>query len=303
MAYNLYDFAAHPYRLDMFLVEHINDLRTVDFCFALNSLAMFLRATGAKDSLLAHLKDKYRGIVELVRFSRAGWDGISCEYDILRHEKSLVEWLDRNKDTNDIKMFVSHSFLCMSAFQVSTFIQLSPSTQYMLLKTIQGCVVDVGRNYRGTGQDVSVFQLVCGEIVCALLRQLLAVNRVDMFNWVVDVLELKERYGSSTVLLSAIRETLSKMIPKSIGEMVEMSTRYDAKERVSYEEVVFEMNLLETRFEPSNLFLYIYLDNDYLLQGMRENKELMEFFSLPFDWDELAWLKDDFKVNLREWPF
>ena len=52
-----------------------------------------------------------------------------------------------------------------------------------------------------------------------------------------------------------------------------------------------------------SLFLYIYLDCDYLLQGMRENKDLMEFFNLPFDWDELAWLNDKFVVNVRSWPF
>ena len=255
MVYDLYDFGAHPYRMDLFLVEHINDLRTVDFCFAVNSLATFLHATGANSYVLGEIKKKYHGVVELVKFDRAGWRGMYGEDRFFNGEKNLVEWLNKTSDSRDFGSLISHSYLALSAFQASTFLQLKPASQFSLLKS-----------------------------------------------WVVDVLEFKERYGSSTMILAAIRDVISSLIPKSLNDMVS-GPGYDDKNRVSYEEVVFEMNLLDNGFEQTNLFLYIYLDGDYLLQGMKENKDLMEFFNLPFDWEELKWLKDDFKVNLREWPF
>ena len=40
-----------------------------------------------------------------------------------------------------------------------------------------------------------------------------------------------------------------------------------------------------------------------LMKGMKENKELLEFFSLPFDWDGLKWMKDDYKIETRFSPF
>jgi hypothetical protein len=301
MVYNLYDFVAHPYRVDPFLVEHINDLRTVNFCFALNSLATFLNATGASMTILNEIRSRFRGVVELVKFSRNGWDGVNAEDRFFRCEMNLVDWLNKTNDSRDYRMLISHSFLAMSAFQASTFMQLCPASQFLLLKTIQEEVLATGRNYRVKFESGVVYS-VYGEMVCTLLRQILSLNRVDMFNWVVDVLNLKERYGSSTILLSVVRDSLSKMIPKSLRDMVDISG-YDYMEKVSYEEVVFEMNLLNNGFEQSNLFLYIYLDNDYLLQGMKDNKDLMEFFNLPFDWDELNWLKDDHKVNVRQSPF
>lgn len=303
MVYDLYDFAAHPYRLDPFLVEHIQDLRTVDFCFAVNALATFLHATEANNSVLGEIKEKYHGVVELVKFDRVGWCGMYGEDRFFNGEKSLVEWLNKASDSRDFGSLISHSYLALSAFQASTFLQLNPQSQYLLLKTMQECVVEVGRNWRGHS-DSDVFLAVYGEFAYTLMRQLLACNKMDIFNWVVDVLDFKNRYGSSIILMSAIRDTIFKLIPKSLGDMVENGSGYcETKERVSYEEIVFEMNLLDNGFEQTNLFLYIYLDGDYLLQGMRENKDLMEFFNLPFDWDELAWLKDNFIVNVRQWPF
>ena len=301
MVYDLYDFGAHPYRMDLFLVEHINDLRTVDFCFAVNSLATFLHATGANSYVLGEIKKKYHGVVELVKFDRAGWRGMYGEDRFFNGEKNLVEWLNGTSDSRDFGSLISHSYLALSAFQASTFLQLKPASQFSLLKSLQECVLEAGRNHYST-KEIGVVYSVCGECVYSLLRQLLAINQIEMFNWVVDVLEFKERYGSSTMILAAIRDVISSLIPKSLNDMVS-GPGYDNKNRVSYEEVVFEMNLLDNGFEQTNLFLYIYLDGDYLLQGMKENKDLMEFFNLPFDWEELKWLKDDFKVNLREWPF
>ena len=300
MVYDLYDFGAHPYRIDLFLVEHINDLRTVDFCFAVNALATFLHATEANNTVLGEIKEKYHGVVELVKFDRAGWKGVYGEDKFFKCERNLVEWLNKGSDLRDFCQFLSRSYLALSAFQASTFIQLNPTSQYLLLKGLKECVLEVGRNHYSS-HEIGVVYNVFGECVYTLLRQLLAGNRIDMFNWVVDVLEFKERYGASTILQVSVRDIISKLIPKSLYEMATSS--YDDKERVSYEEIVFEMNLLDNGFEQTNLFLYIYLDCDYLLQGMKDCKDLMEFFNLPFDWEDLSWLKDDFKVSVRESPF
>ena len=303
--YDLYDFGAHPYRFDTFLVEHIEDLRPIDFFFAVNSLAMFLKSTGASDSLLGELKERYHGTEDLVKFSRAGWDGIREEEKFHRCGMGLVEWLNGISDQRDFRNIISHSYFAMSAFQASTFVHLNPAAQFALLRMLQECVAEVGYNhYRAMWFEIGMKYDVLGEMLCSLLRQLLFLNLVDLFNWTVDVMQFNGRYCPTAVLQEAVKHSLSNVIPKSLLDMVDGSgIECEGHEQTSYEEVVFEMNLLETKFEPCDLFLYIYLGHDHMLMGMRENKELLEFFSLPFDWDELAWLKDGHKVEKRNSPF
>ena len=64
----------------------------------------------------------------------------------------------------------------------------------------------------------------------------------------------------------------------------------------TFEELVFEMNMMETQFDVLDLFIYIYLFDSGFFKGMKENPGLLEFFNLPFDWNELEKLKPDWRL-------
>ena len=305
MAYDLYDLGRHPYRVDEFLVKHIEDLRPTDFLFALNSLATFSIATDDCKSLLHELKERFHGHSDVAKFIRSGWEGVYGEDKFYTCEINLVDWLNKMVSARDAAKFVSSSFLALSAFQASTFLNLNPAAQFTLLKGLQEAFSD-SRYLRGLrNADPTMTCSIYGDILCGLLRQLLAVDNTEIFNWVLDVLDFNGGYCASTLLQEAVKTSVYKLVPESLSDKVRVSGYLETRkeDRISFEELTFEMNLLETTFEPYDLFLAIYLGKDYLLKGMKENKELLEFFSLPFDWDGLKWMKDDYKIETRFSPF
>ena len=305
MAYDLYDLGRHPYRVDPFLVKHIDDLRETEFLFAVNSLATFSIATDDCKSLIRELKDRFHGRSDVAKFIRSGWEGVYGEDKFYTCETNLVDWLNKMVSAQDAAKFASRSFLAISAFQASTFLNLNPAAQFTLLKGLQEAFSN-SRDLRGLrNADPVMACSVYGDILCGLLRQLLAVNNTEIFNWVLDVLGFNGGYCASTILQEAVKSSLYKLIPESISDKVRVSGYLETRkeDRISFEELVFDMNLLETTFEPYDLFLAIYLGKDYLLKGMKENKELLEFFSPPFDWDGLKWMKDDYKIDTRVSPF
>ena len=305
MAYDLYDLGRHPYRVDSFLVKHIEDLRPTEFLFAVNSLATFSIATDDCKSLIRELKDRFHGRSGVAKFIRSGWEGVYGEDKFYTCETNLVDWLNKTVSEQDATKFISRSFLAISAFQASTFLNLNPAAQFILLKGFQEAFSE-SRALRGSRTSDPILTCsVYGDILGGLLRQLLALNQTEIFNWVLDVLEFNGGYYSSTILQEAVKSSLYKLIPESLSDKVRVSGYLETRkeDRISFEELVFDMNLLETTFEPYDLFLVIYLGKDYLLKGMKENKELLEFFSLPFDWDGLKWMKDDYKIETRFSPF
>lgn len=305
MAYDLYDLGRHPYRVDPFLVKHIDDLRETEFLFALNSLATFSIATDDCKSLIQELKDRFHGHKDVAKFIRSGWEGVYGEDKFYTCEINLVDWLNKIVSAQDAAKFISRSFLAISAFQASTFLNLNPAAQFTLLKGFEEAFSD-SRTFRWKRNDDPVVSCtIYGDILCGLLRQLLALNQTEIFNWVLDVLDFNGGYCASTVLQEAVKASVYKLMPESLADKVRVSGYLETRkeDRISFEELTFEMNLLETTFEPYDLFLAIYLGKDYLLKGMKENKELLEFFSLPFDWDSLKWMKDDYKIETRFSPF
>ena len=304
MVYDLYDLGRHPYRVDSFLVKHIEDLRPTEFLFALNSLATFSIATENK-CLLHELRDRFHGRRDVAKFIRSGWEGVYGEDKFHTCEINLVDWLNKIVSAQDAAKFVSRSFLSLSAFQASTFLNLNSATQFTLLKGFEEAFSDSRTFHWKRNDDPAMTCAIYGDILCGLLRQLLALNQTEIFNWVLDVLGFKGGYCASTVLQEAVKASVYKLIPESLSDKVRVSGYLETRneDRISFEEIVFEMNLLETTFEPYDLFLAIYLGKEYLLKGMKENKELLEFFSLPFDWDGLKWMKDDYKIDTRVSPF
>ena len=298
LVYDLYDIGRHPYRVDPFLVSHIDDLPKTDFMFAVNSLASFSVDTENK-GLLYELKDRFSGNTDVINIIRAGWDGGYGENKVYTCETNLVDWLNKIEETHDASRFIAHSFLSMSAFQTFTFLDLNPATQFTLLKGFQKVFSEYIFN-GSRSRNPTLAKSVYGDILCGLLRQLLVLNQIEMFNWVLDVLGFNvKHYCASILLREAVKNSFYDLIPSSLFDKVSVSDFYEVndEDRMSFEEIVFEMNLSETTFEPYNLFLAIYLGNNHLLKGMKANKELLEFFSLPFDWEDLNWMKDDYKTG------
>ena len=301
LVYDLYDIGRHPYRVDPFLVKHIDDLRATDFLFAVSSLAAFSTANENKD-LFRELKDRFHGNLVVAQLIRTGWGGIYGEYEVYTCKTSIVEWLNKMEGPNDASRFIAHSLLSLSAFQAFTFMNLNPSIQYILLKGL--LTVFSESILRGSrSRDPTLAKSVYGYILCGLLRQLLVLNQIEMFNWVLDVLGFNAKHCCDSILLrESVKNSFHDLIPISIFDKVRVSDFRDSdddEDKMSFEEIVFEMNLMGTTFEPYNLFLAIYLGNNYLLKGMKENKELLEFFSLPFDWEDLNWMKDEPKADTQ----
>ena len=306
-AYRLYDVMAHPEGIDLFLIEHMCSLRTVEFCYAANAIAESIYGNNGSEVALARLRTLYKGNVNLVEFAKTLSIAPNFQDKFFRLDADIVDWLNRTSDQRDYSRVISHTYLGMSVFQAASFMKLTPSSQFLLLKTIQEKIIEGDypshiRNscrIRNSGQIRAVY----GELISTLLRQLLLLNQIEMFNWVLSVLELEGQYGAALLIRLSIENSISSTIPECLRQMVDLTVIPDLEKKPSFEEVVFEMNLRETAFEPYNLFLYIYLDHDYLLSGMKQNKELIEFFNLPFDWDGMKWLKDDYTVPQREYPF
>lgn len=299
--YRLYDVMAHPDGIDPFLIDHMGELRTIEFCYAANAVAERIYGNNGSDTALARLRSLYKGNVYLVEFAKTLSIVPNFQDKFFNFDADIVDWLNHTSDQRDYSRVISHTYLGLSVFQAASFMKLTPSSQFLLLKTIQEKIIegDFPSHIRNSGKIRTVY----GELISTLLRQLLLLNQIEMFNWVLSVLELKGQYGAALLIRLAIENSISSTIPESLRQMVDISAIPDLEKKASFEEVVFEMNLRETSFEPYNLFLYIYIDHDYLLRGMKENKELIEFFNLPFDWDEMNWLKDDYTVPQREYPF
>jgi hypothetical protein len=250
---------------------------------------------------LARLRTLYRGNVNLVEFAKTLSIVPNFQDKFFKFDADIVDWLNRTSDQRDYSRVISHTYLGLSVFQAASFMKLTPSSQFLLLKTIQEKMIE--GDFPTRIWNPGRIRLVYGELISTLLRQLLLLNQIEMFNWVLSVLELEGQYGAALIIRLAIENSISSTIPECLRQMVDLTVIPDVEKKPSFEEVVFEMNLRETAFEPYNLFLYIYLDHDYLLSGMKENKELIEFFNLPFDWDGMKWLKDDYVGPQREYPF
>ena len=300
-AYRLYDVMAHPEGIDVFLIEHMGDLRTTEFCYAANAMAEYIYGNNGSEVALARLRTLYRGNVNLVEFAKTLSIVPNFQDRFFNFDADIVDWLNHSSDQRDYSRVISHTYLGMSVFQAASFMKLTPSSQFLLLKTIQEKMIE--GDFPSRIGNSGKIRIVYGELTSTLLRQLLLLNQIEMFNWVLSVLELEGQYGAALITRLAIENSISGTIPEGLRQMVDLAVIPDLEKKPSFEEVVFEMNLRETSFEPYNLFLYIYLDYDYLLRGMKENKELIEFFNLPFDWDGMKWLKDDYTVPQREYPF
>lgn len=272
--YDLYDLAAHPYRVNAYLARHIEALPPSDMCFAGDSLANFLVAEDIYPEVMCELRKQLRGNADLLRFRSDGYKGrliddqkvASGDVDFIR----LVEAI--SVDKRDVKTFLQESYLARSMLMATNFLSFSTRAQFVILKSIGDIIRHGGRI--NAGKHII-------HALNTLLKQLLIAGETDTFNWVVNVIEIHTGNG---VTIDRMWSDQFERIPSLLGERF-------GRELTTFEEVVFEMNMMETQFDVLDLFIYIYLFDSRFFKGMKANTELLEFFNLPFNWNELEGFK------------
>ena len=279
--YDLYDLAAHPYRVNAFLTRHVDALPASDMCFASASLANFLVAEDIYPELMKELRELLHGNANVIRFRADGYKGRFREDEMVASND-----IDFNKfveaiaiDKRDAKTFLQESYLARSMLMATNFLNFSARAQFIILSSIDDILRYGGGRHSAERHIAHAFN--------TLLKQLLVAGDTQMFNWIVNVLDL----GKTTkrLIIESLWSDQFERIPASLGERF-------GKELNTFEEIVFEMNMMETQFDVLDLFLYIYLFDSKFFKGMRENTELLEFFNLPFDWKDLERLKPDWMV-------
>lgn len=275
--YDLYDLAAHPYRVNDFLMRHIEALPPSDMCFAGDSLANFLVAEDIYPEVMCELRKQLRGNADLLRFRSDGYKGrliddqkvASGDVDFIR----LVEAI--SVDKRDIKTFLQESYLARSMLMATNFLNFSTRTQFVILKSV-GDIIRYGGGRIYAGKHIV-------HALNTLLKQLLIAGETETFNWIVNVLEI---HPSNGAIIERMWSDQFERIPRLLGERF-------GRELNTFEEVVFEMNMMETQFDVLDLFIYIYLFDSHFFKGMKANTELLEFFNLPFHWNELEKLNPE----------
>ena len=194
--------------------------------------------------------------------------GVYEDVVVARGDMDLGKLLSTiGKDFRDVSSFMGSSYLARSVFQAPVFLNLPTNVQFMTLKFISQTNSD--RSHMG-GWIIDDM----AYMVEKMLVQLLELNQMDIFNWCVNVL----RTSFNWKMQSAIMSSLQKHLPTSLLDCVNDKSK-------TFPEVVFNMNLLVGQLEPVCLFLYIYLfGHKRMIDEMKENSDLLEFFDLPFDW-------------------
>ena len=266
--YDLYDLAAHPYRINDFLVKHIVDLRPWDKCFATNMLMGLLIQEDYRPDIRNFLKRLMSSDRDFSKFRsnryRCGlWDDAMVatgDLDISNVVETAAE------DQRDVKHILNHTCLSRSVLMAGNFLRFSTKAQFMVLKVLAASM-GIDSPLAGPTND--------------LLKQLLIANEVDMFNWVFNVLNVTYPCNEFNY---ALWEDMYGRCPKNLAET-------GPGKEMSFEETVFDMNMMETQFDVLDLFLYIYDHCPNRVKGMLEYPDLLEFFNLPFKWEGLDKLK------------
>lgn len=155
-----------------------------------------------------------------------------------------------------------------SALSAKVFVQLQPQTQWILVKKIIEFISELRSRLIGPKREIALKVLT--HCLVSLMKQLLCSGYVNEFKYVKDMIGglAKDDLGLGMFLLDRIPLTLRNAI---------------ALDRSEFEEIVFEMNMVDNTFDTLDLFLYAYLCDGRMSSSMRKNSDLLEFFNLPFD--------------------
>lgn len=281
-AYDLYDITLRDEDLDPLLLKHMEHLRPIDCFFAMKQYA----ASHGNKSI--HAFPELEAAIQNVRqesifMAEDKW-GKKIPWEVLNGEVAIWDYVNAMNDVRDVSSFLRSSYLSRSIFVAKNFLRLCPTAQfYVLSQTPKEC--------NGTwGTREAVKARVSAYLVLSLVRQVLSTGDVETFNWIVNVAGLlnRSRYFSGKV----IDEILMRIRQKSIRDMI--SPPSWTMPMSAFEEIVFEVNMFGGQVDGMDVFLAIYLGGGKSqLKGMKENRDLFEFLSLPFDPSETEMMKDE----------
>ena len=273
--YDLYDLAAHPYRVNEFLAMHLKELGENDRWFALTTILELL----VHEDIHPTLRKELRREARAHRAGRRYFFGLDEDKQVVAGDLDFTKLVNScAADPRDMRSFLLTSRLARSAFMAGNFLEFAPSTQFMILN----CAKEIIEKSILPGFDYTF-----PHMLNTLLKQLLVLGQTEMFNWVSKVLGFQSKLGELfNDLTTGVRGMMMEDAWKSIP-----SHFIDKKGPETFEETVFDMNMMETQFDVLDLFLYIYLFDHLRFKGMLEYPDLLEFFNLPFKWEELEKLK------------
>ncbi len=266
--FDLFDVSSrNPFEIEK-LSRYFKHLPMVDRYFACSLFANFLVLRGVPRWVVSRI-GKDAELDPWIVQDRYTWNGHRDDDMILRGDVDLVSHAN-SLSFDDFKRFSENTIFYKSLFSTRNFLRLSVEKQFMLLQGIA--------SKSSSYSNSSFVKLnVKASVAVSLMKQLLMLGDMECFNWIIRILY------DSCFMCGKIGSYILSKIPKSLTREIENGS--------SFEEVVFDMNLLESQFEPIDLFLYVLVSGrSSLFKGMAENKELLEFFRLPFDWNKIIGL-------------
>lgn len=291
MVFDLYDIIGNPERIPVngFLEKHIQDLPSpVDRMYASAMYRLYyvwIDSEFTPVAVMKTAKSRFWKYWTELRVHRGYFVGNTDDYKFAGNPDEFIAWLDNvSSDNRDISNMVTRSNLFKSAFMYRTFNELNVTTKYALLNFVINSLKrsNLGWNiwYYNSVTKSDGYSEVLLDVLVSLLKQFLYYNDIEGFNFIVDKLFV----STNSVVRTLILHTLKCYIPKSISEGIDS---------LEFSEMVFDMNLHELDLDMVDLFLYAYLkDDDVLKHDMVENQDLVEFFNLSFDWNELSLFKN-----------
>ena len=274
--FDLYDLMAHPGRVDAFLADHIMDLPEWDCGFAIQMWRTHFKSlpggfAQAPTSLLDCAWNS-PSMNALRYLENIGWSGIAEDEDIEAGDIDPIKLVNSLvRDERDMNVFICQSMYARSILMADTFISLDPTAQYMILSCI---AKNVTSRYLGRFSAVNCIS----HMANSLLVQLMALDEPSTVDWCLGVLGHCSvgRMRNNT----SLQQDMLGLLPAAITDKLHSNE--------PFEDIVFDMNLMGSQLDPMILFAYMYIyGSRSLRESMTENKDLVEFFNLPFEWTDL----------------
>lgn len=264
--FGLYDIIRNGY-IDDFFLQASNNLSDVDKIYVASTWGTWCKEYSTYFKLKEIKKNCEDGFRQF-KPDRGWMCGNQMDADVFIYNKSnLVDELNKMNDIRDISSFVLTSYCLRSAMMYYNFIKLTPQTQYLILNKIKSILLSIWIN----SHDVKL-NYFYEYLVFSLIKQCLFVNDIKLANWIINSQDKCKSWHCTPIF---------ELMPNNIGNLI--------KSGASAEELIFEMNMVETQFEPIDLFVFMYLGKDF--KFLNENREFIEFFNLPFNWMDLEKFK------------
>lgn len=269
--YDLYDITSLGYFPKKDIEEYICYLPTIPKFFVLTSYIDFALATDLYDQ-----KKKYAHMLSSDGEAKkylSPYCGLDSDRQFIGPDFNLIEYLDRiaTSDRYELDNFLEESHLVASAFSLKVFSNLSPVTQYLLIKKVAE-LLDESKDVFISNKTLQK-QDVLAYCIVSLIKQSLFYGDIELFRHIRDIV------FSISQKIMIMSDFICSRIPEQLIREIRSG-------RKGFVESVFDMNMIDTQFDTLDLFLYICFCNRDMWNSMLDNMDLLEFFNLPFDYNE-----------------